>query len=167
MKVQAHRLIAAAVLALCGASTFAQTPPPPAPGGQPPMMMREPRGQLDGGERMQRHVERRMERLKRILQITPQQEGAWTAWTTAMRPAARQRPNREEFARLSTPERIDRLRQLRAQRMAEMDRRGDATKTFYAQLTPPQQKAFDEISLRFLRGGRGHGGHHDHHGHRG
>jgi len=167
MPSQANRFIAAAVLAACGAASLAQTAPAPAPGGQPPMMMRDSRGGLDGVERLQQRNERRMERLKRILQITPQQEGAWTAWTTAMRPAARQRPNREEFARLSTPERIDRLRQLRAQRMAEMDRRGDATKTFYAQLTPPQQKAFDEISLRFLRGGRGHGGHHGHHGHRG
>jgi hypothetical protein len=45
-----------------------------------------------------------------------------------------------------------------------MDKRFDATKTFYAQLTPPQQKAFDEVSMRFLDGhhghGRGHGGHH-------
>ena len=163
MPSHTRRFIAAAVLAACGAVSFAQTAPAPAPGGQPPMMMRDSRGQLDGAERMQRHMERRMERLKRILQITPQQEGAWTAWTSAMRPTARQRPNREEFARLNTPERIDRLKQLRGVRMAEMDRRGDATKTFYAQLTPAQQKAFDEISLRFLRGGRGHHGPHGHH----
>jgi hypothetical protein len=58
---------------------------------------------------------------------------------------------------MSTPERIDRMRQMRAQRAAEMDRKGDATKAFYAQLTPPQQRAFDEISMRFF--GR-HGKHH-------
>ena len=163
MQSQASRFIAAAVLAVSGVAALAQTVPAPAPGGQPPMMMRDQRGQLDGAERMQRRADRRMERLKRILQITPQQEAAWNAWASAMRPMARPRPNREEFARLSTPERIDRLRQLRATRMAEMDRRGDATKAFYGQLTPAQQKAFDEISMRFLRGGRGHGGHHGHH----
>jgi hypothetical protein len=65
-----------------------------------------------------------------------------------------QRHERGEFARLTTPERLDRMREMRAVRNAEMDRRADATKTFYAQLTPPQQKAFDEISLKFF--GRGH-----------
>jgi protein CpxP len=57
------------------------------------------------------------------------------------------------------------MRQVRAQRDAEMDRRGEATKVFYAQLTPSQQKAFDEISLKFLKGG--HGRHNGHWGHRG
>ena len=166
MQAQA-RYIAAAVLALCSAASVAQTAPAPAPGGQPPMMMRDSRNQLDGVERIGRHTDRRMERVKRILQITPQQEGAWSAWAAAMRPTPKQRPSREEFARMSTPERIDRIRQLRTARMAEMDKRFDATKTFYTQLTPAQQKAFDEISLRFLRGGRGHGGHHGHHRHHG
>jgi periplasmic protein CpxP/Spy len=160
-----HRFIAAAIVAASATVSMAQTAPTPAPGGQPPMMMRDSRGQLDGAERMQQHTQRRMERLKRILQITPQQEGAWNAWAAAMRPTPKQRPNRDELARLTTPERIDRMKQMRATRMAEMDRRGDATKTFYTQLTPAQQKAFDEISMRFLRGGRGHGGHHGHHRH--
>ena len=52
---------------------------------------------------------------------------------------------------------------MRAQRSAEQDRRGDATKSFYAQLSAPQQKAFDEVSLKFM--GRGHrGGMRGHHG---
>jgi hypothetical protein len=54
------------------------------------------------------------------------------------------------------------MRQLRTQRQAEADRRGEATKAFYAQLTAPQQKAFDEISLKLLKGG-GHGRHGGHH----
>jgi len=40
------------------------------------------------------------------------------------------------------------MRALRATRLAEMDQRGDATKTFYAALTPPQQKAFDALTAR-------------------
>ena len=43
----------------------------------------------------------------------------------------------------TTPERIDRMRARRAQHAAEADRRGEATKTFYAALTPEQQKTFD------------------------
>ena len=69
---------------------------------------------------------------------------------------------RSEFERLTIPERIDRLRALKAQRDAEMVRRGDATKAFYATLSPEQQKVFDSETLRFGRhrhGGPGHGGH--------
>jgi hypothetical protein len=153
--------IAAAVLAFAGFAVQAQTPPP-ASAGSAPMAMPEGR-HVDPArmqQRMQERMQRRMESLKRILQITPAQEGAWSAWTAAMRPSAQmmqQRGQREEFARLTTPERIDRMRQLRAQRSAEMDRRADATKTFYAQLTTAQQKAFDEVSLKFFhRRGRGH-----------
>jgi len=114
--------------------------------------------------RMQEHAAERQARLKQILQITPAQEGAWSAWIGTLRPGSLQRPDRAEFARLSTPERIDRMRTLRAARAAEMDRRGDATKTFYAALAPAQQKAFDALQLerRWGQGGshRGGFGHH-------
>lgn len=175
MKSTFSRMTAVALLA-CAAAASAQTPPPAGPGAQPPGMQMRDHGQMQQmHQQMQQHMQQRraerhqqrMESLKRILQITPQQEGAFTAWSNAMRPAARQRPDRSEFARLSTPERIDRMKQMRAQRAAEQDRRGDATKQFYAQLTPAQQKAFDEVSLKMLtRGGRGGhgGGMHGHHG---
>lgn len=151
MKSMIDRLVPAAILAACALAAQAQTAPPaaaPAPHG---MHMHDPARMH---ERLQEHHARRMERLKRILQITPQQEGAWSAWTSAMKPAPRARPDRDELTRMTTPQRIDTLKQLRAQRMAEQDRRGDATKTFYAQLSGPQQKAFDEISLKFLGGGK-------------
>jgi Spy/CpxP family protein refolding chaperone len=160
-------IAAAAVLAACGIAAQAQPAPPPPPGTMVrpmPMQQERPMMREHFEQHMQQRMERRMEGLKRILQITPNQQGAWDAWAAAMRPAhpMMQRHARGEFAALSTPERIDRMRQLRTQRQAEMDRRGDATKVFYAQLTPPQQKAFDEISLKVLKGGRGHRG-----GHRG
>jgi Spy/CpxP family protein refolding chaperone len=150
-------IAAAALVAACGFAAQAQTPPPPA----------APHMQMHDGEQMRQHMQermqRRMESLKRILQITPAQDGAWNTWTAAMRPnpATMEQRHRmhEEFAHLSTPERLDRMRALRTQRNAEMDRRADATKAFYAQLTPPQQKAFDEVALKFMRGRHGHGGH--------
>ena len=43
---------------------------------------------------------------------------------------------------------------------AEMDRKMDATKTFYAALNGEQKKVFDAESARMLGGG-----HHGHHGH--
>jgi hypothetical protein len=55
------------------------------------------------------------------------------------------------------------MRAHRAQRNAEMDKRMDATKTFYAGLSAEQKKTFDAESMRFLRGGKrgmhGHGRH--------
>ena len=148
-----------ALLAVAAVAAQAQTPAPPAAAGSAPMGMHERHGEFDPA-RMQERMQRRMESFKRILQITPAQEGAWTAWTAAMRPSPQMmqqhRANREEMARLTTPERIDRMRQLRGQRDGEMDKRADATKTFYAQLTPAQQKAFDELSLRFFAGRHGH-----------
>lgn len=157
--------IAAAVLAAAALTAQAQTPPAPPAGSAPQTMtLHDGRGHDPARmqQRMQERMQRRMESLKRILQITPAQEGAWSAWTAAMQPSVQmmqQRGQRGEFARMTTPERLDRMRQLRALRAQEMDRRAEATKTFYAQLTPLQQKAFDEVSLKFFHGRRGHGHH--------
>jgi len=127
--------------------------------------------------RMQERMARHQAELKAKLKITPAQEGAWSAFTAAMQPPAGmmgQRPGadqRAELAKLPTPERIDRMRALRTERMntmnAEMDKRAAAVKTFYAALSPEQQKTFDaehqkmmaRHDARGLRGGHGHGGH--------
>lgn len=65
-----------------------------------------------------------------------------------------------ELDRLRTPERLDRIRALHTQRMAEMrllmDQRAEASETFYAVLSPVQQKVFDEQ----LRRATGHYGDH-------
>ena len=76
---------------------------------------------------------------------------------------------RQDMDKLTTPERIDRMRAMRAQHAAEADRRGEATKAFYATLTPEQQKTFDAQAHRGrpmggMRGGEGRHGHGDHHG---
>jgi protein CpxP len=171
MKSTITRIAAAAALAACALGAGAQMPPPAAPGSQAPGMHQHDPARMH--EQMQKHMQerhaKRMERLKRILQVTPQQEGAWAAFAGAMQPAARAPHNRDEFARMTTPQRIDALKQRRAQRIAEQDRRGDATKTFYAQLSPSQQKAFDEVSLKMLSRGAKQGGerggmHMRHHG---
>ena len=110
---------------------------------------------------------KRVDALKAKLKITAAQEGAWTTFTTAMQPPARmdhQRPDRAEMEKLTTPERIDKMREMRKQRMtdmeAAMDKRDDATKTFYAALAPEQQKVFDAEHARM---GKHHGGKHGMH----
>jgi hypothetical protein len=160
MKHSQKHLLIAACLAVAGFSAVAQTPAPAGPvtGPAPGAMMRP--GMMQ--EHMQRRMAQRQAALKQILQVTPAQEGAWNAWIASRQPSNRQRPNPAELAQLTTPERIDRMRALRADRMAQMDRRGDATKTFYAALTAPQQKAFDALTMQ--RMGGGHGGWGRHHG---
>jgi len=157
-------IAAAALIAAAGISAQAQTPPPPPPASGMQQMHEHVREQMQ--KHMQERMQKRMESFKRILQITPNQEGAWNTWAAAMRPPQGAMHDRakehEAFEHMSTPERIDRMRQMRAQRNAEMDRRADATKALYAQLTPPQQKAFDEVSLKFMHHGHRHGG--GHHG---
>ena len=87
-----------------------------------------------------------------------------------MQPGERKaRLERGDMEKLTTPERIDRMRTLRSERMAEADRRGEAAKAFYATLTPEQQKTFDAQAHRGrpmggMRGGEGRHGHGDHHG---
>lgn len=124
--------------------------------------------------KVQARIAKHQAELKAKLAISPAQEPAWSAYTAALQPQARSaaaRPDRAamraEFAKLTTPERIDKMNALRTQRMADMNaamtKRGDATKTFYAALNADQQKVFDE--QRMNRGGKGRGGHQGHHGH--
>ena len=112
-------------------------------------------------ERQQKRMHQRMDQLKVQLKLTPAQEGAWTTFTQTMQPNMQPKGNqRQEMAALTTPERIDRMRTLRSERMAEADRRGEAAKTFYATLTPEQQKTFDAHTLRQHRKDGHRGGHH-------
>jgi hypothetical protein len=129
---------------------------PMQPGGKMGM-----RGSRDPAK-MEAMVAKRHAELKAKLKLTGEQETAWTTFTAAMTPPQinPKRPNRAEMDKLSTPERIDRMRALRAEHMtamnAAMDKREDATKTFYAALNADQKKVFDAEHARM--GGR-HGEH--------
>lgn len=182
MKALHRHLLLAGLVGSLGLAAVAQTQAPatpPAGGPAAQQMMRGEHGRMDGQrmERFRAHAEeRRAERLAELktqLRISAAQEGAWTTWTGALRPPAAgqmQRPSRAEMLALTTPERIDRVRQVRAQRSAEMDRRGDATKAFYGALTQEQKRVFDAVGMRYARGGMGDkggrggfGGHGRHH----
>lgn len=172
-------LLLATMLAATGLTAVAQTSPAPAPAGAS-----APAHGPRGGERhfdparMQARIDKKFADLKVKLQVTPQQEGAWNAFVAGTRPKLDQpRPkfDRAEFDKLTTPQRIDRMQEMQSRRAAEMTRRAEAVKTFYAALNPAQQKAFDVISRDFghRHFGRHHGfgpggrDHHDGHGFRG
>lgn len=161
------QLVTAALCAALAGGAMAQTPPAAAPAGPaaaPRMQMHgdgQGYGRMDPAKR-QEWANKRLAELKQKLQITPAQEGAWNAFAAAHQPPATpmMRPDREAMARLTTPERIDQMRALRAQRNAEMDRRMEATKSFYAALTPDQRKQFDEQTTPHAHRGGRHGGMH-------
>jgi len=148
MKLAHKNLIAAGLLAAFGFAAVAQTAPP----------VQQVAPQTERIARMQERMAKHQTELKQKLQLNVAQEGAWNTYVAALKPVAVGRPDRAEFATLSTPERIDRMRIHRAARAAEMDKRGEATKAFYAALSPEQKKLFDNETAR-----RGHGGHHGRH----
>ena len=177
MKSLHRRLIAAGLVASLGLGAIAQAQPAAQqPAAQTTQAQRGDGKNADRGERFRAHAQERQAKrlgvLKAQLKITAAQEGAWTAWTTALQPSGNrpQRGDREAFLRMSTPERIDRMKTMRAARNAEMDRRLDATKTFYAALGAEQKAVFDAVGMKYIAkrgkhgGMRGQGGYGGHHG---
>lgn len=155
-----------ATLAAALLTAFAAQAQTPMGGPTDPMMGMHggmgPHGCMDGHDamhgqagrwnpaRLQAMMDRRHAALKAQLKLTPEQEPAWKTFIEATKvPAglATPRPDPAELAKLSTPQRIDRMKAIHAQRISEMsaamDQHGEAVKAFYAVLTPEQQKVFD------------------------
>jgi len=164
-------MLASAALASAGA--FAQatqtpgaTPPPPAAEASP-VPQAGPQGPRMRGHHAERfeHMEqmraRHLASLKEKLKLEPSQEGAWNTFAAAQEPPARaagQPPfDRAEFAKLTTPQRLDRMQALQAERTAMFAKRADATRSFYSTLSPAQQKTFDAESMPRFGGGEHRG----------
>lgn len=150
-------LVVAGLMATAGGVAIAQA------GG---MMGHDGMGHGDSAKIAQMHA-KHLSSLKAKLKITATQEAAWTSFADSMKPAGGmmgKHPDPAEMDKMSTPERIDKMRALHKERMsameAAMDKRGDATKTFYASLSPEQKKVFDdEFSKMGRRGEHGKRGH--------
>ena len=156
MKSILKPILVAAVLATAGFSAFSSGGYGQGDGGMMGHGMHEGQGRMGsmGSDKMKARMAKHQAELKAALKITAAQEAAWTTFTTAMTPPAgpmAQRPTREDMAKLSTPERIDKMKAMRTEHHAvmslEMDKRADAVKAFYATLTPEQQKVFDEKAM--------------------
>lgn len=159
MKTLIQSLVIAGVMAAAG-TAFAQMD-----GG---MMGHEGMPQHDMAKMEQMHA-KHLSELKAKLKLTASQEAAWTTFTESMKPPAGMmgnHPNRADMDKLTTPERIDKMRAMHKDKMAAMeaamDKRAEATKTFYATLSPEQKKTFDSEHARMdMRGDkhrRMHGG---------
>ncbi len=162
MSVQSPRLlfIASLLVAICSTS-WAQSPTPATPHAG-----NGARHEGMSHERMHAHRAekqgRALEQLKSRLQLQTGQEPAWNQFEAAVKPPAHPpvRPDRNALENMSTPERMERMQAFKAERDAMMQKRMEATKTFYAGLSPAQKKVFDEEARHWMKGPMGRGGVH-------
>ena len=164
MNVNLKRAAAAALLCLgltVAASAAGAQDRPAGPGGPPHGDRAAERQKMFETFRHQRE-----QRLHDLLQIRPEQDGAFRAYLTALesgRKPGERGPGREgragEHKAMTTPERLDRMAARMAQRQQRFAQTAAATKAFYAALNADQRKAFDAMPRM------GGGGHHFGHGH--
>lgn len=132
---------------------YAASPTAPGAHGAPT------RGGPERGERKARR-QARLTEMRAALRLRPEQEPAFRAFLQARRPdPAMMERRRAEHARmmtLSVPARMEARLARAPQREAMLRRRLDATRQFYAALSPDQQRAFDAYARD--RMGRRHGG---------
>jgi protein CpxP len=150
-----HLLIGMTVLGLAAGSFGAHAGGPDGAHqmGAGPMSSRE-HGRSP--EQMKERFAKRQAELHDKLKLTAAQEPAWNAFVAQMKPGERPaRPDRAEMAKLSAPERMERMLAMMKEGEKRMADRLAAVKEFYAVLTPEQQKTFNE---QF-----GPGRHHRHH----
>jgi protein CpxP len=157
-KASAALAASAAVLAFGYAALGQDQPAAPR---QPPTA--EQRAQW----RAQRQAEH-AQRLSALLNLRPDQQPALQALLAALAPQRHehdgQRPDGADAAQLTTPQRLDRMADRMAKHEAEFHQRADAIRTFYAALSPEQQKAFDAMPMLMMGGDHQRGGHGEHHG---
>lgn len=88
--------------------------------------------------------------LYRELGLRPAQRAALQAYQQATTPSEAEQQRMEADARrlatLPTPERLDAIAQAMQRDQADFARRAQAVRRFYAQLTPDQQRRFDQVT---------------------
>ena len=103
----------------------------------------------------QQDPEARAQYMRDTLQLRPDQEPALKAYLEATKPDIRKFEMKhdggaagEKPKMLTTPERLDRQAKMMAEHQAAFQKRANATRAFYAALSPSQQKAFDVLHAR-------------------
>lgn len=142
-------------MATAGIAAHAQNA---APEGRHGHMAQQEAGGAKFGERMAKHRAMLHDKLK----LSAAQEPAWAAFAAATAPKMPDtRPDRAAMDKMTAPERMEQWIALSKQHIAVRESHLAALKTFYAVLTPEQQKIFD---AGMPHGGHGHRGHGRHHG---
>jgi protein CpxP len=145
--------LAALALTLLAAPAFAQAPAPGA-GDHGPDRARM-------HEMMEKHRAAMSQDLHTVLNIHPGQEAAFSAFQASMTPPPRDdhmKDDRAKMAAMTTPQRLDMMLAKMDEHTARMRQHIQATKTFYAALTPEQQHVFDALDRLHHGMHGGHGG---------
>jgi len=88
--------------------------------------------------------QKRQQELHGKLALTSTQESAWGNYVANSKPnEMHKKEDWAEISKLTTPERLDRMLSKTKEREEQVEKRVQATKAFYNQLTPAQQKTFD------------------------
>lgn len=157
MNVKTKPVVLAALLATSALMALAQPGigAPGGPGAGPGMQQPDPQRRAQTHERMKEHMASRAAELKAKLKLTPEQESSWNSYVADLKPPAQPLlPKPDDVAKLSTLERLDKMRELRKQRDAQFDKRDAATRTFYSRLSSEQKKVFDDNTGRQFHEGR-------------
>ncbi len=162
LKLQFRKQLLASVAALSigafGMSAYAQsTSDTAAPGTAPAAGQMRHAPTPEQRAKFAANMAKREAKLHDALKLTSNQEGAWTTFIGQMKAQMpkgdMQRPNKDAMKNLTTPQRL----QMQSDRMAKMQERMTARaaniNTFYAQLTPEQQKTFDKHFAQMHRHG--------------
>ena len=171
MSLLQRSAIVTAMLAALSVPAFAQPSPADAPAAATAQSAPSGKHHRPDPQARKARMEQRMQALKTALKLNASQEGAWNSYVAALQPPMYgerpAHPDRKAIAAMTTPERIDAMQAMHAKHQAAMDQRNQATKTFYAALTPEQQKTFDAETLKMHdRRGPGGEGQHERRGHR-
>lgn len=109
---------------------------------QSPMPMMEKARHMDPAQR-EAMAARHLQGLHDQLKLQASQEGAWKTFVASMKPGERVMPPKPQAGE-TAPQRMERMLDMMKQHQDAMQKRLDALKTFYAQLTPEQQKVMDQ-----------------------
>lgn len=105
-------------------------------------------------------MEQHHKKLHALLKLTPEQEGAWKKMVDSEQAMPRMAPGKpEDWAKLTTPERAEKMLDQMKERQAHMVEHVAALKEFYGALTPEQKKTFDDFHSGLGGGMRGMGRH--------
>ena len=103
-----------------------------------------------------RMIEQRHQQLHAALKLTTEQEPGWEKLVASEQPTPQAGIDPpENWSRLSTPERADKMLELSKAHQAHFAEHVAALKTFYATLSPTQKKTFDEFQANPPGGKRG------------
>lgn len=108
-------------------------------------------GMPGGGMHRGANVDARLEYIKSELKITPQQEGAWQVFETAVK--TQRAKGRGTMTAKTAPERADAMVAYLEQRLAGAKEVAQAVKDLYGTLTPEQKTTADRVLMAGKRRG--------------